>query len=301
MKLTAQADFYIEKYGPNTGVRYLKTLGYQNVIYTITARMLEPFWGSSDDCKMRETFSNIREAFENAGVNLLFTTMKEEVYHDLLSRPIETSKEMVIWAVKATAYMGCKVLVVRPISFRRSSPEAWDKTKELTYEIYLAAKEEADKLGIKIAFFNNSKHLCFTSGTYSYGCRTSELLELADAFESGIVINPVYALKAGERVEELLTELGDKVLGFVIEDQAQREIARGVPFFGAVDYYGLIKYFQNHPSDMAIVMMYTPIMSRYEEFAEDMEFVTAITKAFMKMACLIANCDMRAVEKETEI
>lgn len=303
MKLTATADFYIEKYGLEAGVTFLKNLGYQNMIYTLTAQRLEPFLGLNQDCEMKETFGAIGKAFKNAGVNLLFTTMKEEVYHDLRSCrscSVDSKKELVIQAVKATAYMGGKVLVVRPICFRHSTADAWDKTKQLTYEIYLAAKKEADRLGVKIAFFNNTKQLCFSSGSYSYGCRSAELAELADTFESGIVINPVYALYAGERVEELLAELGDKVIGFMVEDKAQRATSKEMPFFGSVDYYGLIEYFKNNPSDMAIVMAYTQIMNRYVEFADDMELVTAITKAFMKMACLIANCDAEKLGMEAE-
>ena len=289
MKLTAQADFFIENYGVKNGVDFLKNLGYQNMIYTITARVLEPFLESVDDNEMKKKFGEIQDVMKQENINLLYTTLREEVYSDLYSCTPESKIKLVINAIKATAYMGCDTLVVRPICFRRSTADAWKKSKECTYEIYGAAKKVADELGVKIAFFNNTKQLCFTSGTYSYGCRAAELLELANEFDSGVVINPVYALKAGERVQELLSELGDKVLGFMIEDKNQRIESQGIPFFGAVDYYGLIDYFKENPSDMAMVMSYTPIMNRYKEFASDMNFVQTLSKAFMKVAALIAG------------
>lgn len=38
MKLTAQAEFYIEHYGVEEGIKYLKTLGYNQIVYAISGR-----------------------------------------------------------------------------------------------------------------------------------------------------------------------------------------------------------------------------------------------------------------------
>ena len=289
MKLTAQADFYIEKYGPQKGIEILRNLGYQNIIYTLAARVLEPFLDENKDAEMRKKFEEIRDAAKDAEVNILFTTMKEEIYSDLFTCIPDAKIANVKAAIKATSYMGCEMLAVRPICFRKSIPNAWEETKKVTYQIYGGAKKDADSLGVKIAFLNTTKQLCFSSGTYSYGCNAEDLIELADEFESGVVINPVYALKSGEKVEEMLDKIGDKVIGFMIDDKTQRIESQGMPFFGAVDYYGLIRYFETHPSDMAMVMTYSSIMNRYSEFADDMEFVEALTKAFKNVACVIAR------------
>lgn len=299
MKLTAQADFYIEKFGAENGVKYLKDLGYQNIIYTITARTLEPFSKLQNECEIKNHFKLLRESLDDTGVNLVFTNYREEIYNDQIPSMLESKKQSCIQAVKATAYMGCKIMGVRPVCFRCSTPDAWEESKRLTYEIYSEVKKEADKLGVKLAFFNNTKQLCFSSGTYSYGCRASELLELAEYFESGVIINPAYALRAGERVEELLLETKDKLLGFCIDDKAQRTMSQGIPMFGAVDYYGLIDFFKTYQSDAAMVMMYTPIMNRYVDFIYDHDVVDTLTKAFMSVACLISGCDKPDFGKES--
>lgn len=299
MKLTAQADFYIEKFGAEKGVKYLKNLGYQNIIYTITARTLEPLSALKNDSEIEESFRALRETLHDTGVNLVFTNFREEIYHDLVPSLLEKRKQMCIQAVRVTAYMGCKVMGVRPVCFRCSATNEWEESKRLTYEIYSEVKKEADKFGVKLAFLNNTKQLCFSYGTYSYGCKASELLELSEAFDSGIILNPAYALKAGERIEEMLTETKDKLLGFCIDDKAQRATTQGIPMFGSVDYYGLIEYFKSYESDAAAVMMYTPIMNRYADFTYDFNVVDTLAKTFRSVACLISGCEVQESGKES--
>lgn len=279
MKLAAQADFYIEKFGPKEGTKKLKEIGYQNIVYTITPQTFAKF--SDDD------FCLNRSEIEKAGMQMTFAICGKELYLDHAPHEFEGRKQMCIKALKAAALMGCSVLGVRPLAFRNSTPNAWEESKRLTYELYSEVREEADKLGVKLAFFNNTKQPCFSSGTYSYGCRASELLELAKNFDSGIIIDPAYALKAGERVEELLTETKDKLLGFCISDMAQREMTQALPMFGSVDYQGLIHFFQDYESDAAVVMMYTPIMNRYSDFVSNQELISSITRTYLKVARLI--------------
>lgn len=282
MKLTAQADFYIEHYGVEEGIKYLKTLGYNQIVYAISGRTKKLF---ADE----NAYELFRTTLQQHDIKLLFTIHKEEVYSDSAPQSTEGRILRCIDSLRITANMGCEVLAVRPVTLRRSIPNAWEESKRLTCEIYSGIKEEANGLGVKLAFFNNTKVMQFTSGTYSYGCRGSELLELADVFDAGIVINPVYALKAGERVEELLTEVKDKLLAFCINDQSQRTPYQSFPMFGTVDYVGLSRFFKMYDSDASIVMMYTSILNRYEDFAAERSLLHALTMAFHKIACLIAG------------
>jgi len=280
MKLTAQADFYIDHYGVEEGIKYLKSLGYNQIVYAISGRTKKVF---ADE----HAYELFRETLQRYDMKLLFTIHKEEVYSDLAPQTTEGRIIKCIESLRITANMGCEVMAVRPVALRKSIPNALDESKRLTFEIYSDIKEKADGLEIKLAFFNNTKIMQFTSGTYSYGCRGSELLELAGAFNADIVINPVYALKAGERIEELLTEVKDKLLAFGIYDQSQRTPYASFPMFGTVDYIELIRFFKGFKSDASIVMMYTPIMSRYEDFVSERSFIHALTEAFHKIGCLI--------------
>lgn len=291
MKLTAEADFYIEKLGAENGVKYLKDLGYQNIIYTITARTLEPFSDLKSDNKMIESFRILREVLADANVKLLFTNYREEIYNDQVPNLLELKKQRCIQAVKATAHMGCRIMCVRPVCLRNSTANAWEESKRLTYEIYSEIKQEADKLGVQLAFLNNTKQLSFSSGTYSYGCKASELMELAETFDAQIVISPTCALHAGERVEGLLTETKDKLLGFCMDDRMQRTISQGFPMFGAVDYYGLIEFFKSYSCNAAAVMMYTPIMNRYMDLIYDFDVMDTISKAYRSVACLVSGVE----------
>lgn len=298
MKLTAEANFYIEKYGAKVGIEYLKNLGYQNLIYTLTARVLEPFLSKNADDELENVFGSIRDAANEANMQILFTVMKEEIYNDQNPKLLNKNKLIYMQGVKATAYLGCKFLGVRPVCLRYSSPCALKDSEMLTYEIYSEIQEEADKYGVRLAFVNNTKQLCFTSGTYSYGCRGNELLELAEEFGAGIIVNPVYALKAGERVEDMLTEVKDKLIGFCIDDKSQRTIYQTFPMFGCVDYESLIDFFKNYKSEAASVIMYSQIFNRYSEFSSDQDIVDAVSSAFLKMGCLISGNETNKFGKE---
>ena len=289
MKLTAEANFYIEKYGAKAGIEYLKNLGYDNIIYTLTARILEPFLSKSTDEQMKEVFGEIRQAANEAGVNILFTIMKEEIYNDQNPNALTKNKLLYKQGIKATSYLGCKFFGVRPVCLRFSSPHAWQESQMLTYDIYSEIKEEADKYGVRLAFVNNTKQLCFTSGTYSYGCKGDELMDLVEEFDAGVIVNPVYALKAGERLEDMMTEVKDKLIGFCIDDKSQRTNYQTFPMFGCVDYNSLICFLKSYKSDAAVVMMYSQMFNRYSEFSSDTEVVDAVSRAFYNIAHLISG------------
>lgn len=299
MKLTAEANFYIDKFGPKAGIAYLKNLGYQNIIYTLTARILEPFLNKNSDDEFIKRFEDIRDAANEAGIHILFTIMREEIYNDQIPNVLNKNKAIYIQGIKATAILGCQHFGVRPVCFRCSIPNAWEESKKLTYEIYSELKDEADKYDVKLSFVNNTKQLCFTSGTYSYGCTGSELLELANEFGGGIIINPVYALKAGEKVEDILNIVKQSLIGFCIDDKSQRTTYQTFPMFGAVDYQSLIAFFEKYDSNAAIVMMYSYIFNRYTELASDSNIVDTVSRAFYKMACLFTETKANQAEEES--
>lgn len=282
MKLAAQAEFYIEKLGLDKGIEALKKAGYSKLIYTLDIGCLNKFSDSD--------FQAIRNKLEKEGLSMPFTIFSREIYLDHAPGVYEARKDLCLKAVRATALMGCKIIGVQPVCFRQSTPDAYEQTKELTYKIYSEIKEEADKADVKLAFINTSKRICFTSGTYSYGCRAKELLELADTFGAGIIIDPVAALQAGERVDELLVGTREKLVGFCMNDIAQREMTKTFPMFGRVDYYELIRLLQDYDSDAVAVMMHTPIINRYSDFIENEALVETITNVYCKMGCLISGC-----------
>ena len=211
MKLTAQADFYIDHYGVEEGIKYLKSLGYNQIVYAISGRTKKVF---ADE----HAYELFRETLQRYDMKLLFTIHKEEVYSDLAPQTTEGRIIKCIESLRITANMGCEVMAVRPVALRKSIPNALDESKRLTFEIYSDIKEKADGLEIKLAFFNNTKIMQFTSGTYSYGCRGSELLELAGAFNADTAgkLLKITVFNPGKNAEDLkeLSENNKNVLYF---------------------------------------------------------------------------------------
>lgn len=115
-------------------------------------------------------------------------------------------------------------------------------------------------------------------------------MELVKQFGVGVVINPHYALDAGERVEEMMEELGDKLIGFLMTDKAIRTKSKAFPMMGHFDYDGLIRYFKKYPRDDAtIVSMNSSILKRYEDFEDEQSVVDALSLVLYKMACIVAG------------
>lgn len=295
MKLAAQADFYIKHYGQKAGVQYLKDLGYESIIYTAMESQGTPFVANGTDEELKKYFCEVRKATESCGMTIPFVTLKNELYSDVNPDFLEKGKRICLKAIKATAYMGSDTLGIQPVCLRKSTPDAFEKSKAITYQIFEELQKEADKVGVRLAVINNTKQRCFSSGSDSYGCRAEELLELAQHFNTGVILNPVHSLKAGERVPDMIETLGERLIGLLLIDASMRTMSQGtMPLMGAVDYFGIAEYLQKKENSAVAAMLYTPIMDRYRDFVHVEGVIDSLSKLFFDMSnCIIGNGNRR--------
>ena len=286
MRIAAQSDFFIRHYGAVEGLKRIKELGYTQITYTFQERYNEPFTTEWTDKEIEEKFSAIKQAIDESGLKLLFATIATDIYSDLAPQTFDARKKMCVQIVKAAAFMGCKVLGVRPASLYHSTTDVLQTSKSISLEVFDLMQDTAKQYGVKLAFINNTRVQCFTTGSYSYGCKASELLELAEIYDGGIIVDPVNAYYAHERVCDLLKNVEDKLLGFQLTDTEADINFRNytIPMMGVIDYFELGRVLKQTNPQSTLVVMHTPIMKRYLKFISADSFVVAFTQLLYEIA-----------------
>jgi sugar phosphate isomerase/epimerase len=194
---------------------------------------------------------------------------------------------MCVHAVKAAAYAGCKILAVRPATIVRATQNAMEKSKAISLEVFDAMKEEADKVGVKLAFVNNTMSQTLWGGNFCYGSTAADLLELVERYDAGIVLDPVSAYNAMQRVEDLLIGVGNKLIGFLITDIEGTTKSPVLPTMGIINYAEIPSCLKKAPEKAALVVMQTPMLKRYVDFAGDEQMVEALNVFLRKTADVI--------------
>lgn len=289
MKVAAQADFYFEQYGIEKGLKCLEELGYQYLVYSITGRYDQPFATEWTDKELEEHYALIWKAIENSNMEMFFAILPTDIYLDDLHHTAEARKKMCVQAVKAAAYAGCKILGVRPAILVQSTPDAKEKSKKISCEIFDMMQATANEVGVQLAFINGTNLQGFSYGNYCYGSNISELLELAQKYNAKIIIDPVNAYLAHEKVEELIIGAGDKLIGVLLTDIEGAGRRPVIPTTGCVNYVDVSEKLKYAHSDAALVAMYTPVYKRYRDFVNKEGLITAIGQLLRKIVCVFAQ------------
>lgn len=287
MRIATQSDFYFQTYGPEEGVKRLEKQGYQYVVYTITGRYDQPFTTQWTDVELEEHYAPVKTAIANSTLEMLFAIVGTDIYNDVLHHTFEARKKMCVHAVKAAAFAGCKILAVRPATIVRGTQDAMEKSKAISLEVFDAMKEEADKLGVKLAFVNNTMSQTLWGGNFCYGSTTTDLLELAEKYDAGIVLDPVNANLAMQRVEDLLIGVGDKLIGFLLTDIEGTTRTSVLPTMGIINYTEIPNCLKKAPEEAALVVMQTPVLKRYSDFINHEPLVEAVSRFLRKTADVI--------------
>lgn len=292
MKLAVQSDFFIQNYGLEKGLEYIKTIGYQQMIYNFSERYDGPFATEWTDTELENFYTPIGKAANKIGLDIPFTLVDGAIYNDLLPETFEARKKLCIQALKATAYMGCNVMGIRPVSFYYSHEDVLKTTKDISNGMFQLLKTEADRLGIRLAFVNNNRVRVFSSGSYSYGCRISELMELANKYEAGIIIDPVNAHLAGERAEELIIGAGDMLVGVLLRDVETDGETPAMTRMGILDYDEISRALKKAEPSATAVMMSNSVHERYADFRAEDSFVTALSELLFEMGNVIVGSEV---------
>ena len=277
MKLASQADYLIQKFGAEESLLRLKTTGYESIVFQIDGRYDEPFTQSWTENDLEQYFQPINTAANQLQMNIPFTILGTAIYNDYSSNTTSARIKMAKQAIKATYYMGSKVMALRPVFFYCKND--YTLSKQLTYDFMKILKEEAEQHKIQLAFLNNAN-------CYAYGARAEELIELADYFDARIVIDPSIAFYSGARVEELLEKCGKHVIGFLVTDTKNRLEEPAFPTQGSLKYEIIKRELEKCNSNAFITMMYSPILKRYADFMKHNGVVDAVDKFLYKLG----NC-----------
>ena len=206
-----------------------------------------------------------------------------------VSTEAEARKKMCVQAVKAAAYAGCKILGVKPAVLVQSIPDAKEKSKQISCEIFDMMKTVADEVGIQLAFINTTNLQGFSFGNYCYGSDIKDLLELAQKYDARIIIDPANAYLAHEKVEELIIGAGDKLIGVLLTDIEGAGRRSVIPTTGCVNYVDVSEKLKYACSDAALIAMYTPVYRRYADFIQREGLILAIGLLLRKIVCVFAQ------------
>jgi len=173
--------------------------------------------------------------------------------------------------------MGCRYVALRPAGFNATHEDAWELSKKISFEVFDAMKIEADRLGIGLAFINNVRR----AKKYCFGCTAEELLELCDRYDGKVVIDPVNAYNAHERL--------DKLIGLVISDVESSIKNPFMPMMGSVDYTVVIGCAQSIGDGAYAVMNCSNVFKRYEDFADSEGVISSVNTLLYDMGNAIVG------------
>lgn len=285
MKLAAQSDFFIKSFGPENGFKKLREIGYESVSYNIADRYDEPFTTEWTEEELKNRFAAIGKAARDSGLEMVYATANCEMYNDLIVHTFDARKKMCVRFVQAAAAMGCKYIALRPAGFNTTHEDAWELSKKISFEVFDAMKAEADKLGIGLAFINNVRR----AKKYCFGCTAEELLELCDRYGGKVVIDPVNAYNAHERLDKLINGVKDKLIGLVISDVESTIKNPFMPMMGSIDYTVVIGCAQSIGDDAYAVMNCSNVFKRYEDFADSEGVISSVNTLLYDMGKAIVG------------
>ena len=289
MKVAAQCDFYLQHYGLGKGLTYLKDLGYQNLVYTITGRYDQPFTTQWTDKELEEYYSPIKKAVEESEMNMLFAILATDIYLDDLAHTADARRKMCVQAVKAAAYAGCKILGVRPAILVQTVSDALEKSKEITCGIFDEMKKVADEVGVTLAFINGTVIQGYSYGNHCYGSNINELIELANRYDGKIIVDPVTAEHAKENVKDMVLGAGDRLIGMLITDMEKASRLPLIPTMGCINYPDISACLKDVCEEAALVTMHTPVFKKYADFLNNDSMVKSLSQLLWKITDVMHN------------
>ena len=289
MKIAAQCDFYFQQYGVEEGLRRLEDMGYQHLVYTITGRYDQPFTTQWTDQDLEKHYAPIKKAVDESKMDILFAILGTDIYLDDLAHTADARRKMCVQAVKAAAYAGCKILGVRPAILVQSIPDGLERSKEISCSIFDDMKKVADQVGVTLAFINGKIIQGFSYGNHCYGCGIDELLELANRYDGKIIIDPVSAESANEKMKDLLAGAGDKLIGLLLTDIEKTSRLPVIPTTGCIDYPAVRRILPGANKEAVLVTMHTPVFKKYQDFIKNEGLVSSLGQLLWKITDVVAK------------
>ena len=273
MKLAVEPNTYFERFGLDQGVERAGKRGWEAACFPISMGPKDPMLDWSDK-QFDEHYAQLRHTLQKQGLIVPYVWLTET---DFAHFSPEIRQKICRQGVKAAKAMGAHSVAIRPATFAGTVLDAWERSKTVTLELAGCLREEADRQGIRIAFINNARR----ATKFCYGCRPQELLELCDAFDADVIIDPVNAYFAGERLDEIVSACGRRMIGFLIKDVELTFKTPHIPIAGALDYNGVLPALAQLPDNVYATMIFTDIFKRFKKPADLNESVFDCFETFI--------------------
>lgn len=312
MKITCEADFYIQRYGIDEGMKKIKELGYQNISYMLMEMKDYPDFHEWSKEKMEEYYEPLREVLEKYGLHIYYLTMARSIYNHSEPETFEVRKLWYLQAMRVAAYLGCHMVVISPAILPGSLPtgyqETYRRSKEILWEVLAVMKEEGDKIGVRPVVLN-ARYL------YTYGNRGMELLECAEKFGSGVLLDPSMAYVARDKIPCLTTIrywdsvgrvyedcdsgtsiielLQEHLIGVLLNDIERTIGNRVLPMSGVIDHRELVRQMKKCQNELCLTVTYQPIFKRFSEFLGAEYLVNTLGTYLYQMAKLFDTVEVK--------
>lgn len=281
MRLTALMDFYEKKYGLEEGLSRVKKQGYEAVVYTLPRHEDYVKYQWTED-EFRNHFTNIGKTIKESGLNVAFTTTGTGLYNDCVPDSYDNRVDMCIKGVRASAYMGSEVFLVRPVKYFRGHEDGVELSKQLTYDALKRIYEEAVRQNVRLAIVNSNSD-------YVYGWNVDELEELTNEFDMDIVIDPVDAFHAGCKMKQMISVLRDKIIGVFMRDTLVDTMDTAMPFMGRVDYIRMVNVLKKLSEETALVTVQNLNYMKYQDFLDSEELVKALDELYFTIGSVVSG------------
>ena len=286
MQLTVQADYFVKKYGADEAFFMLSELGYQAVSYELYEVYESPSFADWTEEQLRAYFEPIGDAARRHNLEVAFVSMSRGIYNDYIPQTFEQRKVWCRQTIKAAAYMGSKMAVIRPVFFYRRHEDAKALSESYTREVLDAMTEVAKERQVDIGLFNNHK-------STEYGSRGVELSKLAKAYQAKILIDPTFAYQARIAMGDILDGVKEHLAAVMVADiERVTDSPLGVaypPMMGQVDFDEMRELLQECSDEIYLTTMSTALLERYGIVCQSKSFVDAMLKYLFKVSCVLCE------------
>ena len=281
MKLAASVVFYEKRYGLTEGLQYLKEKGYESIVYTLPRHEEYAAKNWSEE-EFEAHFIELGNAIKASGLSLAFTTNNTGIYNDCVPDTYDARVDMCIKGVKATALMGGDTFAMRPVKYYYGHEDGTERSIRLVNDALKKIKEEADKVGVKVAIVN-------TDNDDVYGWCAKEIRELMDTYDLYLVIDPTDAFFSGCKVKDLIDEFNDRLVGVLMKDTEVTMKNAAMPFMGKADFIKLTDTLKSANPNASVVMMPELTYPRYQEFYDSDDLLKALEDLYYEIGIVMSG------------
>ena len=243
LKTSTANGHFIELFGKDQAILKIKECGFDGVDYGFNAFQLDyDFILLESEDKIKEFFAQQKALCDSVGLEVAYTHAPY-YFCDPKHYDTDVFVERFINAVKATAYLGSKYVVVHPP--RYADPE---NTIEQYYDInnrfYNRLKPYALDYGVTIAIENLcAVHPVTRIGVPSHDCSAEKLSRLIDGLGEGFCacLDTGHAFFCGQDPAKQIRLLGERVKVLHLHDNDGSDDLHLAPTFGFINWEEVLK------------------------------------------------------------